>query len=111
MPLLFSYGTLQLEEVQLATFGRTLSGRSDALVGYQQSMLEITDPQVIATSGKAHHPIVRHTDNPKDEVPGMVFEITDEELAHADRYEVSDYKRVRAQLASGDEAWVYIDAR
>ena len=32
---LFTYGTLQLEEVQLATFGRVLEGRPDALVGYR----------------------------------------------------------------------------
>jgi hypothetical protein len=30
---LFSYGTLRQEEVQLATFGRRLAGRPDALVG------------------------------------------------------------------------------
>ena len=32
MPLLFSYGTLQQAEVQLATFGRLLQGAPDALV-------------------------------------------------------------------------------
>ncbi len=44
-------------------------------------------------------------------VAGTVFEITDEELASADRYEVADYKRVAATLASGRQAWVYVDAR
>jgi hypothetical protein len=29
MPLLFSYGTLQQENVQLATFGRLLYGQKD----------------------------------------------------------------------------------
>ena len=38
--------------------------------------------------------------------PG-VFEITAEELANADKYEVADYKRVAAPLASGRTAWVY----
>jgi hypothetical protein len=33
MPLLFSYGTLQQEGVQRATFGRLLKGSADALVG------------------------------------------------------------------------------
>jgi len=33
MPLLFSYGTLQQQSVQQSTFGRLLTGRSDALVG------------------------------------------------------------------------------
>ena len=46
-----------------------------------------------------------------DRVAGMVFEISDEELANADKYEVADYKRVAAPLASGRTAWVYVDAR
>ena len=33
------------------------------------------------------------TENPADEVPGVIFEITDEELAQADRYEVKEYAR------------------
>jgi len=49
---LFSYGTLQLEAVQLATFGRRLVGTSDALPGFEQSMFEIEDKDVVATSGK-----------------------------------------------------------
>ena len=52
---LFSYGTLQQEDVQLATFGRRLEGRADALPGYATSLFEITDADVIATSGKTHH--------------------------------------------------------
>ena len=50
--LLFSYGTLQQEDVQLASFGRRLSGRADALVGWRQEMVEITDPDVLTKSGK-----------------------------------------------------------
>jgi gamma-glutamylcyclotransferase (GGCT)/AIG2-like uncharacterized protein YtfP len=45
-----------------------------------------------------------------DRVAGTVFEITAEELAAADRYEVADYKRVAASLASGLTAWVYVKA-
>ena len=52
---LFSYGTLQQEEVQVATFGRRLEGRADSLAGYATASLEITDPAVIATSGKTSH--------------------------------------------------------
>jgi hypothetical protein len=33
----FSYGTLQLEAVQMATFGRQLAGTSDALRGFEWS--------------------------------------------------------------------------
>jgi gamma-glutamylcyclotransferase (GGCT)/AIG2-like uncharacterized protein YtfP len=107
--LLFSYGTLQQEGVQMAQFGRKLSGEADALVGWKQQMVEITDPDVLAKSGKAFHPIVM-PGRKDDQVPGMVFEITAAELAAADNYEVSDYKRVSALLASGKTAWVYVKA-
>ena len=39
MPLLFSYGTLQQEDVQLATFGRLLQGQKDELLGFEQSLV------------------------------------------------------------------------
>ncbi len=107
---LFSYGTLQQEDVQLATFGRRLEGRADALPGYATSLLEITDPDVVKTSGKTHHLMARPTGNPADEVPGVVLRITAAELAAADTYEVSDYRRVAVRLKSGLEAWVYVGA-
>jgi gamma-glutamylcyclotransferase (GGCT)/AIG2-like uncharacterized protein YtfP len=111
MPLLFSYGTLQQLNVQLATFGRELSGTSDSIVGYEQSLVAIDDPEVVRTSGKTHHPIVKYTGNAAARVSGTVFEITAQELEHADRYEVSAYKRVAAPLSSGRTAWVYVDAK
>ena len=111
MPKLFSYGTLQQENVQLATFGRRLTGVNDALVGYRQSIAAIDDPEVVLKSGKTHHPIVAVTGRAQDRVPGAVFEITDAELTHADAYEVAAYVRVKAPLASGLKAWVYVDAR
>jgi gamma-glutamylcyclotransferase (GGCT)/AIG2-like uncharacterized protein YtfP len=109
--LLFSYGTLQQHDVQLTTFGRALHGTADQLVGFHQSMVKIEDPKVLKTSGKSHHPIVKQTGVVEDRVAGTVFEVTEEELANADKYEVSDYKRVSAPLASGRTAWVYVDAR
>ncbi len=108
---LFSYGTLQLEAVQLATFGRRLAGTRDALPGFEQSMVEIEDKEVVATSGKTHHPIVRFTGRADDVVSGTVFAVTADELANADKYEVDAYKRVTVTLASGTHAWVYVDAR
>jgi gamma-glutamylcyclotransferase (GGCT)/AIG2-like uncharacterized protein YtfP len=108
--LLFSYGTLQDKNVQLASFGRELQGRVDAIPGYAQTLIAIADPQVVATSGKTHHPIVQPSANPADEVAGMVFEITAQELAAADEYEVADYKRISVTLKSGVQAWVYVRA-
>jgi gamma-glutamylcyclotransferase (GGCT)/AIG2-like uncharacterized protein YtfP len=108
METLFSYGTLQLESVQLSTFGRRLDGAPDALVGYMQRMLEITDPDVVAKSGKTHHPIVVRTGADADRIEGTAFAVTAAELAAADAYEVDDYERVQTVLASGARAWVYV---
>ena len=110
MPLLFSYGTLQQENVQVKTFGRLLSGERDELLGFEQGLLRIEDPQVVATSGKTHHPILRFDGKRTSRIAGTVFDVTDAELADADRYEVAAYKRVEAALASGRRAWVYVDA-
>lgn len=108
--LLFSYGTLQDKKVQVSNFGRELAGRPDSILGYAQTLVAIDDPEVVALSGKTHHPIVQPSANPEDEVPGTVFEITAQELAAADEYEVSDYKRVSVRLKSGAQAWVYVRA-
>ena len=47
MPLMFSYGTLQQDNVQLSTFGRLLQGQRDELLGFEQSLVRIEDPQVV----------------------------------------------------------------
>ncbi|HEY7539230.1 MAG TPA: gamma-glutamylcyclotransferase family protein [Methylomirabilota bacterium] len=109
--LLFSYGTLQLEAVQLSTFGRKLVGTPDELPGFAQSMMRIEDPAVVATSGKTHHPIVAFTGRESDTVAGTVFQITRGELLDADEYEVAAYTRIAVVLRSGARAWVYVDAR
>ena len=111
MPLLFSYGTLQQADVQQATFGRHLSGRRDALVGFEAATQMIDDAAMRATSGSDMHPIVRWTGRDEDRVPGTVFEVSEQDLAQADAYEVSAYQRIEARLASGLLAWVYVDAR
>lgn len=110
MPLLFSYGTLRDPAVQKANFGRELPGREDSILGFRLDQLEITDPDVLALSGQTHHPILVATADRVDAVAGAVFEVTDEDLLIADEYEVDDYRRVEAPLASGDVAWVYVAA-
>jgi hypothetical protein len=108
---LFAYGTLQLRQVQQVLFGRDLDGRADVLPGYAASPLLITDPDVIATSGTAHHAVVHATGDLHEVVPGTLFKITQAELAAADAYEVDDCKRVTVRLGSGIDAFVYVDAR
>jgi len=111
MPLLFSYGTLQQEDVQLSTFGRRLEGQPDELVGFELGLLRVEDPEFVATSGKADHAVVKSNGRNDSRVSGMVFELTEAELAAADRYEPEGYKRISVKLASGRQAWVYADAR
>jgi gamma-glutamylcyclotransferase (GGCT)/AIG2-like uncharacterized protein YtfP len=112
MPLLFSYGTLQQDNVQLSTFGRLLQGQKDELPGFEPSFVKIEDPQIVAMSGKTHHANATFNGRQDSRVSGTVFEITDAELAAADRYEqLANYKRIPATLASGKQAWVYVDAR
>jgi hypothetical protein len=106
--LIFSYGTLQDRAVQLSNFGRELSGSADSLPGYSTSLIAIRDPGVVTTSGKTHHTIAERSGDLADEVCGVVFKITPDELAAADRYEVSEYTRVRVTLKSGLQAWAYV---
>ena len=73
---LFSYGTLQLEPVQMATFGRQLAGTSDALRGFVLVSLKIEDPTFVALSGKAHHTMAKFTGRASDVISGMVLAIT-----------------------------------
>ena len=107
---LFSYGTLRQPEVQLATFGRRLEGRPDALAGFSLSPLTITDPHVIEVSGKAVHTIARPTGDPADRIDGLALRVTAGELESADRYESGPIRRIAVRLASGDEAFVYVAA-
>ena len=111
MPLLFSYGTLQDERVQLSTFGRRLNGRPDSLVCYEPSLIPIDDAEIAAATGRTHHANARFTGDDCSRVPGMVFDVSDSELAAVDQYERAfSYARVSAMLASGNRAWVYLHA-
>jgi hypothetical protein len=109
--LLFSYGTLQLEAVQMATFGRRLAGRSDALGGYELVSLKIEDPAVVAISGKAVHTMASFTGRASDVISGTLFALTPDEIRNADDYEVAAVKRAAVVLQSGTRAWAYVDAR
>jgi hypothetical protein len=107
---LFSYGTLQLRDVQIANYGRPLDGVADVLAGYRLVALTITDPEVVRISGKPVHTIAIETGDPDDRVPGLVFALTEAELAATDRYEVDAYGRAEVTLDSGTRAFVYVGA-
>lgn len=105
---LFSYGTLQSESVQLATFNRKLEGKPDVLPGYVLTKIEITDPEVVAKTGDTHYRNIRYTGVSTDLIHGTVFKVSKTELEQADAYEEDAYyKRVQVELRSGTNAWVY----
>src|SRR5512132_1354037 len=102
MPHLFSYGTLQQKDVQLATFGRELAGRPDALPGYTRTL-------VPAPNSETPNPNAEPSPNPAHTVTGTVFEITEQELAAADHYEEpANYHRISVTLQSGRQSWIYV---
>ena len=106
---LFSYGTLQDEAVQLSTFGRKLKGVSDGLQGFRRTRIPIKD-QLVATDDQYYFN-VEPTGSDTDTVVGTRFEVTEQELIHADEYEATaDYKRITVNLSSGMTAWVYVSA-
>jgi hypothetical protein len=109
MPLLFSYGTLQQPVVQIATFGRVLTGHPDVLRGFAPALVPIVDPARARAVGRSHHSNAVRTTRNDDRVSGTVLEVTEAELTAADCYEIVDgYRRVLVPLASGVEAWIYV---
>ncbi len=107
---LFSYGTLQYEQVQKELFGRLLEGEDDVLCGYVVADLKIQDAEVIRKSGTDIHPILQSTGKISDEVEGTIYQVTEEELEQADKYEIKDYSRIEVRFKSGVSAWVYAAA-
>lgn len=95
---LFTYGTLQNEEVQQNIFRRKLVGDFDALPGYQLA----TD----LVAGR--YPLIERGADDMTKVRGMVFEVSGDELRMADAYEGGAYKRIKVTLDSGKTAWVFV---
>ncbi len=99
MQKLFTYGTLQDQDVQMRLLGRSLGqGRADTLRGYHLAKLvgihdtyTIIQPQAGA------------------KVDGLVYEVSAAELERLDAYEGNAYLRVSVTLVSSTRAWVYSD--
>jgi gamma-glutamylcyclotransferase (GGCT)/AIG2-like uncharacterized protein YtfP len=105
---LFSYGTLQDTKVQLATFGRTLSGQPDVLERYREGRVPIR-MGLLTIPTDEYHLNAEFTGRDSDSINGTVFEVTTDELDQADSYEATaNYKRSRVELRSGKQAWVYV---
>jgi hypothetical protein len=111
MAYLFSSDTLLDPAVQLSTFGRLLKGEPDELFCFEQDSLTREDPTSSATTGHARYAVVRFTGRSDTLVQGTVFEVSDADLAAADRDQPIEYGRIIVTLGSGKEAWVYADVR
>ena len=94
---LFTYGTLQDQEVQRMVFSRQLEGISDLLKGHKISVEQVA----------GLYPSIVPTDNPSDEVEGRVYAISGADLLRADDYEGKAYGRKEVVLESGIVAWAY----
>lgn len=95
---LFSYGSLQDHEVQLALYHRKLIGFEAIVFGYKFSKEKI----------ESRYPIIYKTHDLKDRIRGTVYEISKNELLITDDYEGNSYQRVQIQLESGSTAWCYV---
>ena len=109
MQLLFSYGSLQRDRVQLSVFARRLTGVVDRLPGYRAIQVPIGDPQRTAFHNATYYTNVVPADTATDHVPGTVLELTDQELVLVDEFERLDgYGRIQVRMASGRLAWLFV---
>lgn len=99
MEYLFTYGTLQENEVQLNLFKRKLGGGKEVLKGFLLSKNKVY----------GRYPTISRTNNSMDIVEGMAYEVTPSELKKADIYEGEGYERHTVVLASGKTAWAYME--
>ncbi|MGW9684980.1 gamma-glutamylcyclotransferase family protein [Flagellimonas sp. 2504JD1-5] len=99
MEYLFTYGTLQDNQVQHYIFQRSLEGQPDSLPGFKR----------FENAVYGRYAIVVQTNKPEDKVEGKAYEVSLEELSKADIYETNAYKRVKMRLTSGISAWVYVE--
>ena len=104
----FSYGTIQQEKVQLELYGHPLEGVKDFLPGYKIISIENTDPLSLARGEEQYHRLAVPSGNTGDLVEGTVFQLSNDELELTDRYEPDGYSRIKVQLQSGSEAWIYV---
>lgn len=103
---LFSYGTLQMEKVQRALFGRLIAMEDDVLHGWR--IVEIAaEPDPLDYSGLSVHKALVPGD-PGDLIPGKVLTIDDRDWPALDAYEGDAYTRIETRLTSGASAWVYV---
>ena len=108
---LFVYGMLQDTAVRSEVFGRVMDGEEAILTGHRIEWARGEGPLAIDPSGPIERPSLRRTGAVLDKVFGEVVLLTEDELEAVDGYVFGEQVRVRALLADGSTAWVYIGAR
>ncbi|MEM6541760.1 MAG: gamma-glutamylcyclotransferase family protein [Bacteroidota bacterium] len=96
---LFSYGSLQEEDVQKEVVLRKVSGKKDTVRGYRLSSKDV----------KQHYPIAEPTGLGSDTIVGVSLKVSYVELYWIDQYETPFYKRIPVVLKSGKKAWMYME--
>lgn len=104
MEKLFSYGTLRSKEIQRQIFNRVLTGTADQVLGYKLKSLKIEEE-----FGMADYVVAVASENPTDTIHGVIFQISNADLAKVDLFESNAYRRVQVTLQSGETAWIYIE--
>lgn len=108
--LVFSYGALQIAELQRSILGRVFPAEADILPGFTADYAEMADPRFAELTGTSTHAVLRRTGDPRDKVIGSVYRFTEDELDAADQFEVAMFRREQVVLASGRTAWVYLSS-
>lgn len=92
--LFFSYGTLQDPETINKIVGRKLVGKKASLPGYRK---KYDDGYPYLEKVTSLAPV---------SVPGVVYEVTDSDLAKLDKWEAK-YERVKVRLSDGRMATTF----
>ena len=98
---LFVYGTLREGHVQRAIIGRVVTGRAARLRGFRLGVLR---------QGEASYPILS-PDAEADVIDGEILELRPQDLPALDEYEGREYQRIRVAVESGEDCWVYVEAK
>ena len=91
---LFSYGTLQKDNVQPELFGWLLNGTKDTLKGCKFSSIEIKGESFLSKGEQKDQLTVIPSNDNNDSIEGTVFGVSEEELLLADNYEPDNIKEL-----------------
>lgn len=96
---LFTYGTLQIKDVQKWLWGEEKEGTPARLEGFKT----ITNGQI---------PFMFPTNDKSDVIDGQVYEINYDQIINTNHYEGPAYRLVgNIKTADGNTVWAYLLAR